>query len=403
MTYGPPGQPPQQPQPPAYGRPGAYQQPGAYIPGQAQQAPGAPYPGAHYGESSHPGGTPPRRGRGCLIGALIVVAVVVIGMIVVVSLVINMVQSTVDSAMRQIDGALPNTLSASVEPVPLYVLDERPLFASTRAEVDAMFEKYSGGGAAALVPQTVEGRQYAHAFTMTLLDLKTAFTFMTGSVHTSTDPDELDGRILYLGDQAREYERRFLAGEDLNVSVRINNRDGSISELDGSSPIVDTSEAEAFARSFTGAPDANGNYAASAEELASHFGIRLNYEMSDLLRYCTPPEILPANELLAAYCYFSPEIIYINQGYGDFSGALSNRSFVDVIKHELSHHLIGLTCQTISPGITGAINEGVTSSYAVLFLGANYNNLQNTRYSEYTMTEHTDALARQIHDNRTCG
>lgn len=76
---------------------------------------------------------------------------------------------------------------------------------------------------------------------------------------------------------------------------------------------------------------------------------------------------------------------------------VSSTGFVDTMKHELAHKLIHIQC---GPPVTQwdeQYGEGVTNSYAVLFLGADP--AQLSTQDDYAMNETTDAKARAIHEN----
>jgi hypothetical protein len=190
------------------------------------------------------------------------------------------------------------------------------------------------------------------------------------------------------------------------VSITITRADGSLYESDGATSVNGvgtTFDAEEFARAFTGTADADGSYAASAQDLATRFGITLSYEFTSVYAHCMHSGG-DTDLIVAAYCHATPAVIYVNTGWTDYPANLSEPAFIDTIKHELAHRLIGDLCGTASPPITGTANEGVTNSYATLFLGADAEELASTSESfpEYAMNAKTDALARGIHDQQRC-
>jgi hypothetical protein len=81
---------------------------------------------------------------------------------------------------------------------------------------------------------------------------------------------------------------------------------------------------------------------------------------------------------------------------------VGSTGFVDTVKHELAHKLIHIQCQaSYNSFLDGATwsheyGEGVTNSYAVLFLGADPANMFVE--DDYAMNDVTDAKARAIHD-----
>jgi hypothetical protein len=76
--------------------------------------------------------------------------------------------------------------------------------------------------------------------------------------------------------------------------------------------------------------------------------------------------------------------------------------FVSTINHEISHHIIATICGTARPPITGIYTEGVTNSFANIFLGAHEKNEYYVNYPEYQMSDATDSIARAIHDDKRC-
>lgn len=68
----------------------------------------------------------------------------------------------------------------------------------------------------------------------------------------------------------------------------------------------------------------------------------------------------------------------------------------------MGHHQIGVICSDGNPSIDGDMLEGVTSSYAVLFLGASRSELARVDDPDYEMSEETDEIARQIREDYRC-
>jgi hypothetical protein len=305
----------------------------------------------------------------------------------------------------------PVSTDRPIEVLPVVSIIDRPAFAEAESLVVTMFTEYSDEtnpkNAYDLVPQTEAGLNYAHDFLVILADIKGAFAFLPLGTE-STNVAELDATIQTYVDKTTELERKFLAGEDLGVSITLTRSDGSVYESDGGNPqsgagvTVDT-DAEEFALTFSGTADADGSYAASAQELASRFGISLSYDFTSVYAHCmhtaTETEVI-----VAAYCHATPAVIYVNPAWLGYPRNLSEPAFIDTVKHELAHRLIGDLCGTSSPPITGTANEGVANSYAALFLGANPDQLARTSedFPEYAMTPKTDALARGIHDRQQC-
>ncbi|UCR88718.1 hypothetical protein [Mycetocola spongiae] len=99
-----------------------------------------------------------------------------------------------------------------------------PSLDDAEVRVLTLDEKYRmRGEARAKVPQTEAGERYARDFLYLLNDLKFAVQ-ITGS---GTPEGEK------IADDAEELERKFLAGEDFGVSIKITRGDGSVYESDG--------------------------------------------------------------------------------------------------------------------------------------------------------------------------
>ena len=301
----------------------------------------------------------------------------------------------------------PSAPAPAITALPVISIADRPGFDAADRLVNEMHERYSNEASADYaydqVAQTTEAKYYAYDFLVILTDFKGAFRFMPLGTE-STNPAELDAKIQYYVDEVTELERKFLAGEDLGVTISITKADGSVYTSDGTNTAAaSTDAAEEFARGFTGAPDAAGSYAASAEQLAAEFGLSLTYDFTSIYAKCSHSGGSTEN-IVAAYCHVTPELIYVNTEWFDYPDNLNEASFVDSIKHELAHRLIGTICDTASPPITGSANEGVANSFAVLFLGADETYLASIAdgYPAYAMTDQTDELARTIHDTERC-
>jgi hypothetical protein len=293
----------------------------------------------------------------------------------------------------------------TVEALPVVSIGDRPGWAIAQEFVADTYTKYaeetSPDNAYNKVPQTEAGLYYAHDFIVILTDYKGAFAF--GGVGTeSTNVSELDAKAQSYIDEVTEYERKFLAGEDLGVTITITQADGTVYESEGANGAA-PEIAEEFSRNFAGTPDASGNYVASAQELASQYGVSLSFDYTSIYAHCMHSE--GGDEfVVASYCHATPQVIYVNTGWADYPTNLNSPGFIDTIKHELAHRAIGDICDTASPPITGTANEGVANSFAVLFLGANREELNSSAdaFPQYATSEATDELARGIHDSQKC-
>lgn len=388
-----PGQPLPTPTPAGVG-------PGGFVPG-----PGVPgFPGA--GGPGQGGQKPPRR-TGLIIGITTGIAAVLVAVIVGAIALAN----TIKDAMPAADQIV------RVEPLPTVNIVDRPEFLPLRDRLESRQQQYrdmlDDGRIFEIVPRSEAGIRYAGDFLMITTDIVSALKIMSASGgYSSTIPEELDARLSALGEKADDAERRFLAGEDLGVSIRITREDGSVYESGGEPPApVDVDAAEQAAREAPESaldpfgPDASGSYAAAGQALAESFGLTLDYDYSSVYAHCMSAPGTPTDRVTASYCIATPDRIYVNPDFAEYPANLSTPAFLDTVRHEIAHHLIGKTCDTSAPAITGTANEGVTNSYAVLFLGADRDRIRdkNNHIPEYQMSDTTDAIARGIHDQQRCG
>ena len=75
-----------------------------------------------------------------------------------------------------------------------------------------------------------------------------------------------------------------------------------------------------------------------------------------------------------------------------------------MVKHELAHRSILLTCGTIDPSIVGGRTEAVTNSYAYAYYGADRARTERNQQglTAYAADPESDAIAAKIHDG-LCG
>ncbi|MEO8528970.1 MAG: hypothetical protein ABI435_07820 [Pseudolysinimonas sp.] len=325
------------------------------------------------------------------------IVVVVVLIVVGVGLWLNSLWS---DAARQIAEDSP-------DPVPIYVMSERPGWQDMVDTVHEIYDRYDAalkdGTLINLTPVPLTSNpDYYKNFFFILTDEKSALRFL-GDL-TSTDPEDLDAQIAAAKDKTLETERRFLAGEDFETHIKYVFSDGTVYESDGTPDSPDgnpiAADPEQYARDFQPQTDANGTYQGAAELLAAQFGVVLNYDFSVIEKYCPTAEGSSNANVAAAFCGYSPTVVYVNGADDYYPAEYSRIDFIYVIKHELSHEQVFGICGTGSPSITGALNEGVANSYSVIYLGADYNAVQarSQGYPEYLMSPATDALAKSIHD-----
>ncbi|WP_147441610.1 hypothetical protein [Mycetocola lacteus] len=359
----------------------------------------APPPGG-YGYPQGPG--PSRKKRGWIIGLVVTLAVIAL-LIALPFIGSALLQSAVGNLGAQ---------NSQAGKVPTYTLAERPGMPALQDRTVAMYDEYSNrlsdGSIFTIVPRTDAGLGYVRDFLTILADKKAALRFMTDPVlsKASTNQYELDAEIRIKDDELTEVERKFLAGEDLGVTIRVTNADGSVYESDGSATKMteDRAAAEKAVRERPAQRDDQGSYAQSAADLAAEFGLLLDFNYDSIYANCVSAPGTDITHVVASYCRATPDRIYVNPGFGGYPANLTEPTFLDTIRHEIAHHVIGQICGTSSPVITGELNEGVTNSYAVKYLGADrdYLNRSANSFPQYLMTDQTDDLARQIGELSRC-
>ena len=117
---------------------------------------------------------------------------------------------------------------------------------------------------------------------------------------------------------------------------------------------------------------------------------------------------LPQEFTVAYYCQSSDRaqrnVVHILTTHPSWTQTARSPWLVDVVKHELSHRSIMISCGTIQPAIAGDRTEAVTNSYSVLYFGADRGRIaeQQQGLAEYAMDEQSDQIASSIHDGN-CG
>ncbi|UOQ57003.1 DUF2510 domain-containing protein [Leucobacter allii] len=151
----------------------------------------------------------------------------------------------------------------------------------------------------------------------------------------------------------------------------------------------------------TVAPGADGSYLEAADALAGLVGSTITTDQA--AAGC--PEDMPdpaGVETLAFVCLGTEAgwglITYTPAGMAH----VTEPSFVNTMRHEIAHKLIHVQCGDLSATAwNAAYGEGVTNSYAALYLGADRTELESSGRAvpEYIMNETTDAKARAIHES----
>lgn len=145
-------------------------------------------------------------------------------------------------------------------------------------------------------------------------------------------------------------------------------------------------------------PDADGSYLGTADRLAALVGSEITLDVEEA--GCSGS----AEEVLAFVClggdYAGWGLITVTP---DGMERAAEPGFVDTVKHEIAHKLMAVQCSSdvLLTDWHSEYGEGVTNSYAVLYLGADRAELARTgdTHPEYIMNDTTDEKARALHDS----
>ncbi len=158
--------------------------------------------------------------------------------------------------------------------------------------------------------------------------------------------------------------------------------------------------AEEFTATYKAHRDSNDSYVESGQEIARSFGAVLvwaDWDKPDSTSACRrdPNDNI---ETVAWFCGAEPDLIRLNRTSTAMPGILYEREFMDIVRHELAHLVIRQRCGVTTPGEQTVELEGVTNSYAVLYLGADRKALgrDTSEFPEYEMTTTTDEVATRI-------
>lgn len=288
--------------------------------------------------------------------------------------------------------------TAPVAPVEVFEADQRPGYRAMVDHLEAKRQKYLAARDKGTLPQllnpgvTVDDG-YTSAFLAKLTDMGSAVSF--SGFGRSTDPGELDDLIRGYALKADQLERRFLAGEDLGFAFRITLADGTVVESDGVNQSGRQQDPEEWLRSFVAEPGADGTYLAAGQKVAEGFGMSISHGFGEMYGYCTKTGL--ENRWVAAFCPVLPDVIFINTGNPAYPSYYSDARYVDTLRHEVAHRVILDRCATTSPPVAGKSHEAVTNSYAVRYLGADFDRLQPDDASDpYFMTPESERAAEQI-------
>ncbi len=183
---------------------------------------------------------------------------------------------------------------------------------------------------------------------------------------------------------------------------------GAAFRPDGADPIPTTTRPvplerhEAFVSDFVAEPDAAGSFLPAIAELAAATGLRL--VQSDPRRVGPCDEGGPSARIgyYATQCGPVRAEIWINRGRDTYAELALSPDVASVMRHEIAHYELFLRCAAHGEYEGGADIEAVTSSYAVLFLGADRTVLDATAddagREHYRTSAASDHAARVAHE-----
>lgn len=195
---------------------------------------------------------------------------------------------------------------------------------------------------------------------------------------------------------AHEIERRVSAGEDPSTGSSFSQAGVDVPTV--TSDPLPFAEHDTFAQSFMGEPDAAGSFLRAAAELASALGVQLMFFDAN-----TSPPCGVSEDYGAAYYTMQCGVdasIWVNRARDTYVERAMTGDALAVIRHELAHYELAVRCYPGAVFDPDIPLEAVTSSYAVLFLGADPAPLEaiGAEYPDYAMDERTDALALELHE-----
>lgn len=106
---------------------------------------------------------------------------------------------------------------------------------------------------------------------------------------------------------------------------------------------------------------------------------------------------MDTNNVVAMVCDATPDTVFIRD-----KAITNSYGFNSALRHEIAHSQILKTCGTYSPKLANGRTEAVTSSYAILFLGANREELNSIENLEYKTDNQSDKMAKEIRNGKSC-
>lgn len=295
----------------------------------------------------------------------------------------------------------PNNITQTA--ITTYYNNDLTEWKAKRDYINATYSKYdeAADNGNIFTMTTSRDSNYINAYLTYISEQKASLTF-EASV-SSTDKTELVNKAKLSLDEFKKTEQAFVNGQPLGQNITITDSNGNTVVSDGtdamSTPKV-TNEMEAQVASFNPSLDSNGTYMQSATDIAGIMGLKVNYDFNKVTEYCNADGV-DLTWAIMVYCPVTPNQVYVNTNHANYQYEVHDKAFISDVRHEMGHHAIDSRCGTSQPPIAGDKTEAVTSSYAVLFLGANRDDLSNANdLDAYKMTADTDNIAKQIHDGK---
>lgn len=385
--YGPYGAPR-----PQYQRPNPPRQP--YMP---QMQPNLPY------------GQPPRKPRKTIGGggtAAIVISALLVPILLVVLLFggglifysKKIDEATADGGSR-IDDNKPKAGSIDV----WYNISERPDYQTTidyihklaKDAKQAVTKDERGFLKDNNLPDNATNRKYVETY-VNILATYDGYQKKDNELN-SIDTKELDDMITYRKTEVDQIVEQFSKHERLGAKVVATDEDGGKRDIytDNRTNMRRTwPELEQQVAQY----QYNGDdWTSAAKEAVKLANMEIDWNIYDANAVCAPADY---THVQAAYCPMTPNLIYANSEQPNWDTAYA----LATVKHEIAHHAIHMRCGTIHPPVAMSDNrdrsEAVTHSYAILFLGADAEQLNRTSGSQYRYDAETDDMATKIHNNQ---
>lgn len=158
-----------------------------------------------------------------------------------------------------------------------------------------------------------------------------------------------------------------------------------------------------FATNFQPEKSDDGAYGEAATELAAEYGLTINWDIKTIADIgCGTLTDAELQGVVAAVCPTDITQIFVNTYRDDFMILYQDLFFISAIKHEIGHVQITQICGVAYPPVAD-VPEAVTSSYAVLYFGADDAALNNGTPPEYQTTSETEAQASLIYEGKCNG